>query len=257
MPAPGDESWIARLLPRYRYGVIAPGSGGVQRGADYQFYRLVPPDVMHLEVGLGVRNYSRDDVSAAMEAFWKCVEALQSEGANRVVLSGVPVSAALGRKRILDLADEVLKRTGLPFDATLEAIIAALKFLGTSRVAMASRFPEDTNAVIAEYLADAGIQVLASTQRDISLAQARQLSMRDCMQLALDVGREAAALAPDAEAILMPGGATLSLHAIPALESEFGKPALINLSAEIWHALICPGVVPPVEGWGRLLASKG
>lgn len=80
--------------------------------------------------------------------------------------------------------------------------------------------------------------------------------MRDGMQLALDVGREAAALAPNAEAILIPGGATLSLHAIPALEAELGKPVLVNMSAEIWHALVCPGIVPPVDGWGRLLASN-
>lgn len=53
----------------------------------------------------------------------------------------------------------------------------------------------------------------------------------------------------------MPGGATLSLHAIPALEAETSKPALTNLSAEVWHALIHPGVAPPVHGWGRLLAA--
>jgi maleate cis-trans isomerase len=257
MPASGDdESWISRLLPRYRYGVISPGTSGVQRGVDYQFYRLVPPDVMHIGVGLGVCTYSRDDVSAAMDAFWSCVDALQTEGADNVVLSGVPVSAALGRSRVLELSNEVPKRTGLPFAATLESIIAALKYLGTSRIVMASRFPEDANSVIAEYLAEGGIQVLASTRRDISLAQARQLSTHDGMQLALEVGREAAALAPDAEAILMPGGATLSLHAIPALEAEFGKPVLINLSAEIWQTLICPGVIPPVAGWGRLLATR-
>lgn len=251
-----DYSWISRLLPRYRYGVVSPSTGGVQRGVDYQFYRLVPSDVMHIGVGLGVQNYSRADVSAAMDAFWACVQTLQAEGAQTVVLSGVPVSAALGRERIRSLAREVPSRTGLAFYATLEAIIASLTFLGTSRIALASRFPADTNSVIADYLADAGIDVLASTQRDMSLAQARQLSMRDGMQLALDVGREAAALAPDADAIVIPGGATLSLHAIPALEAELNKPVLINLSAEIWHALICPGVIPPVDGWGRLLASR-
>jgi maleate cis-trans isomerase len=251
-----DDSWIARLLPRFRYGVISPGTGGLQRGIDYQFYRLVPPEVMQVTVGLGVRDYSAENVNAAMAAFWGCVDALQSEGADSIVLSGVPVSAALGRSRILELIREVPSRTARPFSATLEAIIAGLKFLGTRRVAMASRFPSATNAVISEYLAEADVEVLASTGRDISLSQARQLSMRDGMQLALDVGREAAGLAPDAEAILIPGGATLSLHAIPALEAELGKPVLVNLSAEIWHLLVCPSIVPPVDGWGRLLAGK-
>ena len=54
----------------------------------------------------------------------------------------------------------------------------------------------------------------------------------------------------------VPGGATVSLHAIPALEAEFGKPVVTNLSAEIWSALIRPGSIPPVEGWGKLLANR-
>jgi maleate cis-trans isomerase len=251
-----DRAWIERLLPRFRYGVILPGTGGVQRGVDYQFYRLVPTDVMHLGVGLGIRDYSAASVGAAMDAFWACVETLVAEGAQSVMLSGVPVSAGLGRQRMLDLVDEVPGKAGVPFDATLEAIVSALQFLRTTRITMASRFPEDTNAVIADYLSAAGIEVLASTARDLSLDQARQLSMQEGMQLALDVGREAARASPEAQAIVVPGGATLSLHAIPALEAEFNKPVLTNLSAEVWSALIRPGIAPPVHGWGVLLANQ-
>ena len=72
--------------------------------------------------------------------------------------------------------------------------------------------------------------------------------------MALDVGREAARSFPQAEAIAVPGGAALSLHVIPALEEEFHKPAFTNLSTEVWHDLVRPGIIPPVQGWGRLLA---
>jgi hypothetical protein len=61
---------INRLLPRYRYGVILPGTGGVQRGVDYQFYRLAPPDVMQIGVGLGIREYSDVNPESAREALW-------------------------------------------------------------------------------------------------------------------------------------------------------------------------------------------
>ncbi len=251
-----DAAWIRRLLPRYRYGVISPGSGGFQRGVDYQFYRLVPYDVMQLTVGLGIRDYSPANVQQAMAAFWSCVQTLADEGANSVVLSGVPVSAGLGRARVRQLIEEVPARCGLPFGATLEAIVAALQFLGVARIVLASRFPTDANAAIAQYLAEAEIEVVASTERDLTLGQARELSLEEGMQLALDVGREAAALAPDAQAVVIPGGATLSLHAVPALEAELGKPVMVNLSAEIWHSLIRSGVVPPVDGWGCLLANR-
>lgn len=248
-----DQAWIQRLLPRFRLGLILPGTGGVQRGVDYQFYRLVPLDVMALGVGIGIRDYSAEVIQTAMSAFWGCVQTLVDEGADAIILSGVPVSAGLGRERILRLIEEVPARTGLPFDATLEAIVASLGALGTSRIALASRFPVETNDAITSYLAQAGVDVIGSTARDLSLSQARQLSMREGMQLALDVGREADCLFPEAEAIVIPGGATLSLHAIPALESDLGKPVLTNLSAEVWSALIRHGRVPPVSGWGRLL----
>jgi maleate cis-trans isomerase len=251
-----DRAWLDRLLPRLRYGVILPGTGGLQRGVDYQFYRLVPTDVMQIGVGLGIRDYSSEGVNAAMDAFWKCVQTLVDEGAQLIALSGVPVSAGLGRARILELMEEVPRRFGVPLHATLEAIVAALEFVGARGIAMGSRFPAETNAAIAVYLREAGIEVLNATARDISLAQARQLGMEDGMRLALEVGREAMRAASGAEALVLPGGATLSLHAIPALEAEFGKPTMVNLSAEIWSAVVRPGRIPPVEGWGCLLANE-
>ena len=251
-----DRRAIDRLLPRLRYGVILPGTGGVQRGVDYQFYRLVPNDIMHIGVGIGIRDYSAEGVQAAEDAFWSCVETLVAEGVTSIALSGVPVSAGLGRQRVRELMQEVPDRFGVPLYATLEAMIDALAFLGGTRVAMGSRFPPDANAAIADYLHAARIEVTRTTSRDISLAQARELSMEAGMQLALDVGREALAASPDADALLLPGGATLSLHAIPALEAESGKPVMSNLSAEIWSTLMHPGHIPPVDGWGCLLADR-
>jgi maleate cis-trans isomerase len=233
-----------------------PGaSAAIHRGVDYQFYRLVPTDVMQVSVGIGIRDYSSDSVHSAMDLFWSCVQTLVDEGCSQVVLSGVPVSAGLGREQVLELIEEVPRRHGVSLDATLEAMVNALGFLGARRIAMGSRFPAETNAGIAHYLADAGIEVLESTSREISLGDARQLSLEDGMLLPLQVGREALAHSPEAEALLLPGGATLSLHAIPALEAESGKPVLTNLSAEVWSALMGPGLIPPVAGWGRLLAS--
>lgn len=47
----------------------------------------------------------------------------------------------------------------------------------------------------------------------------------------------------------------MRLHFIPTLENEFGNPASTNMSVEVWNDLIRPGVIPPVQGWGRLLAT--
>jgi maleate cis-trans isomerase len=82
------------------------------------------------------------------------------------------------------------------------------------------------------------------------------MTLEQGLEMALDVGREAAKTWPEAEGISVPGGAAMSLHVIPALEEEFGKPAFTNMSAEVWNDLVRPGIIPPVQGWGRLLAGS-
>ncbi|MGZ5718765.1 MAG: aspartate racemase/maleate isomerase family protein, partial [Burkholderiales bacterium] len=65
---------------------------------------------------------------------------------------------------------------------------------------------------------------------------------------------EAMCKAPDADGLLLPGGAWRSLAAVPTLEEDFGKPVVTNPIAQVWR-LISKGVAPPVRGWGRLLAN--
>jgi maleate cis-trans isomerase len=82
------------------------------------------------------------------------------------------------------------------------------------------------------------------------------MTLEEGFNTAVDVGREAAAAAPQADSIFVPGGAAMSLHVIPTLEEEYGKPTFTNMSAEVWNDLIRPGIIPPVEGWGCLLANQ-
>jgi maleate cis-trans isomerase len=60
--------------------------------------------------------------------------------------------------------------------------------------------------------------------------------------------------APQAEALLLPGGTWRSLAVVPLLEEEFDVPVLTNGIATAWR-LMDQGIAPPVEGWGRLLAD--
>jgi hypothetical protein len=50
---------VKSFLPRFRYGMIHPRSHEDRaRGAGYQFYRLVPLDVMEFSAVLGITNYT-------------------------------------------------------------------------------------------------------------------------------------------------------------------------------------------------------
>jgi len=244
------------MYPRYRYGQILPANSAVRYGPGYQIYRIVPQDVIEITTVLGISDYTKEGVDAAIGNFFTCVDLLAREEVGRMVLAGVPISAQLGRDRTRDLLAKAEERTGIPCDAPLEAVVAALGHLGVSRVVIGSRWAAELNAAVADYLTEAGFQVVGSTGRGQWAKEAFGMSLSTGMAAALEVGREAAELGADsAEAIFVPGGAALSLHVIPALEAETGKPVLTNMNAEVWYGLVRTGVIPPVTGYGILLAG--
>jgi arylmalonate decarboxylase len=251
------DAKIQRLLPRFRYGVINPRSPGkVQRGLSYQFYRIVPPEVMEIATGLGLDDYAPEAVERAISKYWDCVAALVHEKVDVIVLGGVPIAVRLGRPRLRELLAETTAKTGIRTDGPLEALIAAMRHLGLKRVVVGSRWGDDINQAITRYLQDGEVEVVGLTKRNQAAADAAAMSFEEGLETSLEVGREAARLAPDAEAVFIPGAMAMSLHAIPAVEEEFGKPTFSNLSLEVWHNLIQPGVIAPVRGWGRLLAQR-
>jgi arylmalonate decarboxylase len=251
------DSNIQRLLPRFRYGLINPRAPGkVQRGLSYQFYRIVPPDVMEVVTGLGLDDYAPEAVEKAIANYWNCVHALVQEKVDVIVLGGVPISVRLGRPRLLELLAETKEKTGIATDAPLEALIAAMKHLGLKKVVIGSRWGDNVNQALIRYLHEGGVEVVGITKRNQNAADAAAMSFEEGLQTALDVGREAASLTPDADAVFIPGAAAMSLHAIPAVEAEFGKPTFSNLSLEVWNNLIRPAVIAPVYGWGKLLAQE-
>lgn len=246
---------MERLVPRYTWGDIAPRESRVQRGPGYQFYRIVPPDVMLVSTALGISDYTQDAVETAIARFESCVDLLVRERVDHIILAGAPVSAQLGRARVQRLLRETEERTGIPADAPIEAVIAAMGRLGLRRIAVGSRWAGELNGRVARYLEEGGLEVLGVTSRGQWAAEAFAMSFEEGLQAALDVGREAAQLDPSVEAIWVAGGAAMALHVIPALEAEYGKPAFTNLSAEVWNGLVRPGVIDPVRDWGALLAT--
>jgi maleate cis-trans isomerase len=248
--------YVKIFMPRFRYGVINPRAHeDVQRGRTYQLYRLLPLDFMEISTGLGLENYTEEGVEKAIKNYWTCVERLAQEKVDHIILSGAPISAMLTRPRVLELLRQTKERTSIPADAPLEALVAAMKHFGYTKLAVGSRWADPVNNAIIRYLADGGIKVVGITKRNQWASDAFAMTLEQGLEMALEVGREAAKTWPEAEGISVPGGAAMSLHVIPALEEEFGKPVFTNLSAEVWNDLVRPGIIPAIQGWGRLLAN--
>ena len=242
--------------PRYIHGEIGPtaGTGGesVQR---VQPERLLPPDVVQVGAGIGITDYTPEGVDEAVNGrYWKCVDDLIAKGAQSTNLGGVPISSQLGRPRVLKLIEDTQEKTGLPASSTNEAIIAALQRLGVDQVAVASRWAPQLNQALTDYFAHAGIKVAAITSEGQWAREAFAMSIEKGIVLAFKLGREAMRKAPNAGALILPGGTWRSLSAVPILEEDFNVPVITNRTATAWR-IIKQGYAPPVQGWGRLLAN--
>ena len=241
------------LEPWFRLAYVTPHP--IVDNVAYQFYRIAPDGVMLMLANLDIGDYTTEAVEHELQLFWRHAVELAKAGANRVVLTGVPVSAALGRERVMGMIAEAPRRTGAPLDTDLEAIAAAARHLGVKRAALATRWHQPLNDAVAKYLKLAGVEVVGQQASGRTMAENATLGAADGMRRALELGRAALTAAPTAQGLILPGGRWLSIHAVAALEAEFGKPVFLNLNSSLWAALRSAGRGLPVVGQGMLLAS--
>ena len=244
------------IHPWYQLGYVIPH---LYTDMDaYQFYRVAPEGMMLITTGLDLKDYTLAAVEKELPTLWHRFDLLAKKKVDRISLSGVPVASALGRKKMREILAEGEARTGLPCDTDLEAHIATLQHLGATRIALATRWPEAVIAALTRYLAEAGIEVIASVSRARSLDQNKHSSAADDHLLALELGGQVLREAPEAQALLMPGGLWHAIHAVPLLEAEHGRPVLLNILSTTWAALHAAGnrmLRRPDVRWGKVLAS--
>ncbi len=244
------------ISPWYQLGYVIPH---LYTDLDaYQFYRVAPEGMMLVTTGINLKDYTLAAVETELPSLWQRFDLLAGKKVDRLSLSGVPVASALGRKKMREILAEGASRTGLPCDTDLEAHIATLQHFGATKIALATRWPEPVVSALTRYLAEAGIEVIASRARPRSLEQNKHSSAVDDHLLALELGREVLREAPNAQALLMPGGLWYAIHAVPMLEAEFGRPVLLNILSTTWAALHAAGkrmLHRPDPRWGKVLAS--
>ena len=239
--------------PRYIAGSVSPI--GSDRHPMSQPEPLLPPDVQTVSVSMEISDYTSAGVDEAVRLrYWGCVDQLMKQGANSITLVGVPISAQLGRARVLDILKETTQRTGVPADSHAEAAIDAMRHMDMRRIAIASRWTDELNRKVIAYLESVGFEVLTVTSVGQWAKQAFSMSIEEGVKLAFQLGREAMREAPNADGLFLVGGAWRSLAAVPILEEDFGKPVVTNPIAQVWR-LMSQGIAPPVQGWGRLLAT--
>lgn len=150
--------------PQIRYIAETVSPIGSDRHPMPQPEPLLPADIKMISRSIEISDYTKDGVDTAITSrYWTCVDELIGAGAKRITLAGFPIASQLGRPRVLKLAEDTEKKTGVKADSHAEASIAALKHFGAKRVTVASRWSDQLNRELAAYLQQADIEVLAVT----------------------------------------------------------------------------------------------
>jgi maleate isomerase len=243
------------VRPWLRLGYVSPHP--LVDTLPYEFYLMAPPGVMMAAACLEIEDYTVDAVEKQLAFLDGRIGMLARRGAARVIISGVPLALALGRRRMKDLLVDVSERWKLPCDTDAEAIIAGAEHLSVRTVGLATRWNDAMNDALSAYLASAGIEVVERASSGRTMAENAGLDDETGMRLAVELGSEAFGSVRRPDAVIMPGGRWITVDAVRELEERFARPVITNYSAGLWAALRAAGYEKPISRWGRLLSTLG
>src|SRR5262249_2333974 len=147
------------------------------------------------------------------------------------------------------LLAEMRSIAGCPVVATSIAMVAALRHLGVSRIALATPYPQDVTEAERRFFVTSGFDVISCECLGRSGAGVRPTTFNEIAMLVRRVDR------PQAQAIFVSCTDLRALELVDSLERELGKPVLTSNQVTFWGILEALGERRSLGGFGRLLAS--
>ncbi|PRH78884.1 decarboxylase [Streptomyces solincola] len=187
--------------------------------------------VVHTDEG-GAPGADAVRETGAPERLAASMEELRLSGAEAVVWASTRGSFTHGWDGAQQQVRQLAQSAGLPASSASFGFAHAAGAVGAKRVAVAAIYPEDATARFGSFLAEAGLEVVAS--RAAGVTAAAEAAAWDGGKL-LELVR--AADHPDAQAVLVPCTAVHTVGELPALEAAVGKPVLTANQVAVWEGL--------------------
>jgi maleate cis-trans isomerase len=241
-------------LPKRKIGVLSPLP--IIDNSAYEFYRLVKDRIMLVLIPVGLAEFTGKDVERVFAPIDSYLDKLMERRVDIVVQSGVPLPALIGIAAHDRLIAHMADYTGRPATSSILGVVEAAKHLGIARIALANKWSDAMNATLGAFFARKDIAVAGVASKVIAPSQFQKMSGEDNIQLAYELGRQALRDLPQADGLYIGGGAWLSQPVAEALEAEFGRPVITNVSAMIRNVLTLLDCWTPIPGHGRLLGAE-
>jgi len=152
------------------------------------------------------------------------------------------ISFARGPGLDKEISERIEKATGIPATTTSTSIVAALRHLGTTKVAVATPYNQGMTEKLVKFLEGNDIEVVGSR----SLDSEQDLPLDVLRRFTLDADF------PSADAVVFSCTNYLPLRLIEPLEEDLGKPLVTASQAMMWETLRISGIRARRPDLGRL-----
>ncbi|HTN95976.1 MAG TPA: Asp/Glu racemase [Nordella sp.] len=158
-------------------------------------------------------------------------------------------TVAIGLDKVHAIISAV--RPGVAISTPIEAGLAALHKLGTTKIALLTPYRPATSDLVAGFFEESGLSIRAKTTLNLVGDLDMNRVSADCLAAA---ARSCLAQAPGSEALFISCTGLRTSSVIQRLEDEVRLPVVTSNQALAWHCLRIAGNTHKVAGHGRLFA---
>jgi len=232
--------------PRPIVGLIVPPAAGDVPPEPPILY----PDLDFRARGLALPRLTPEGYDAVIGRVAEKAAELKADGAIAISLMGTSLSFYRGAAGNTQVLDAMHAATGLPVTTMTDSVLAALRALNVTRLAVGTAYTETVNRALHDYLTAAGFEITALEA--LHLTEVRDIqAVGDADLIAL--GIRAAKAASGAEALFISCGGLRTLPVIVPLETRLDLPVVSSATAGAWGAAKLAGHTGRADGYGRLM----
>jgi len=235
---------------RARIGKVSPSRGDTYI---YEFYKIVPRDILLTQVATTVKRLTPDNFARAFAAYEEAALTLVEEGVQSLIFGGGPVFVNQPAGTEEAFIRRIQQITSLPVTTEFSATAQACHFLGIRRLGIISPYREGLNGLIRDYFVQAGFEVPLirglGIERNIDIGN---LPKEASLNLTLQAFREG----PDVDGYYLTCSRWRTAENIEPLEEATGKPVVSSVQTTIWSAFRSLGIDEEITGYGKLLTAR-
>jgi maleate isomerase len=234
---------------RGRLGLIVPSSNSTN---EPEFARWLPDGVSLHTARMRLEGVDAESLGAMADEVERCAALLATADVDAVAYGCTTGSLVHGPGYDEEIEERVASVADVPAVATAASVKRAFAHLGLERLAITTPYVEDLNDREAEFLTDAGYEVVAmeglGIDRNTEIGeQTPETAYRRALALPTD----------DADGVFVSCTNYRTFEVVSRLEADLGLPVVTSNQATLWDALGRLGVAADeISGLGRLFRTE-